>query len=180
MDLKAVHEGIRKNRKRKRIGRGPGSKKGRYATKGLKGQRSRSGWSETLMKEGGQMPLFRRTPKRGFNNKWGLVVLPVNVGDLGRFDADSVVDLTVLKDSGLTQRPHDRVKILGDGDLDVKLTVHAHSFSKSAKEKIEKAGGTCVEVAGPHRGPKIKNKMRPKRRPVEEAAVSDDDASSDD
>ncbi|QDU60178.1 50S ribosomal protein L15 [Planctomycetes bacterium Pan216] len=163
MDLKAVHEGIQKFKRRKRIGRGPGSKKGRTATKGNKGQYSRSGDNPSLLKEGGQMPLYRRLPKRGFNNKWKLVFAVVNVVDLENFEEGEIVSLEALTESGLTKRPHDRVKILGDGELAKRLEVHAHSFSKSAKEKIEKAGGTCVVVEGPHSGPKIRNKMRPRK-----------------
>ena len=163
MDLKTVHEGVHKRKTKKRVGRGPGSKRGRTATRGNKGQKARKGDNPKLLKEGGQMPLFRRTAKRGFNNKWRLEFAVVNVVDLQNFDADAVITPEILKASGLAQRPHDRVKILGDGDLDRKLEVHAHSFSAQAKEKIEKVGGKCVTVAGPHRGPKIKNKMRPRK-----------------
>lgn len=163
MDLKAVHEGINKRKKRKRVGRGPGSKRGRTATRGMKGQRARKGHKLSLLKEGGQMPLFRRVAKRGFNNQWRLTVAVVNVVDLQNFDAGAIVTPELLEETGLAKRRHDRVKILGDGDLDRALTVHAHSFSQSAKEKIEKAGGSCVEVAGPHVGPKIRNKMRPRK-----------------
>ena len=162
MDLKTVHQGISRHKRRKRIGRGPGSKKGRTATRGNKGQRSRSGCSIFFLKEGGQMPLFRRIPKRGFNNRWKLVVAVVNVVDLGGFEEGTVVTPELLDAAGLAQKAHDRVKILGDGELDRKLEVHAHFFSKSAREKIEKAGGTCVVVEAPHSGPKIKNKMRPR------------------
>lgn len=163
MDLKTVHEGIKPRKQRKRVGRGPGSKKGRTATRGNKGQRARSGDKPTLLNEGGQMQLFRRLPKRGFNNKWRLTFAVVNVAELENFQNDDVLTIEVLEKSGLAKRPHDRVKILGDGDLSRKLEVHAHSFSKSAQEKIEKAGGKCVVVAGPHRGPKVRNKMRPPR-----------------
>lgn len=163
MDLKTVHEGIKPRKQRKRVGRGPGSKKGRTATRGNKGQRARSGDKPTLLNEGGQMQLFRRLPKRGFNNKWGLTYAVVNVVDLGNFQDNDVVTIEVLEKSGLAKRPHDRVKILGDGELQLKLEVHAHAFSKSAQEKIEKAGGKCVVVPGPHSGPKVRNKMKPRR-----------------
>jgi large subunit ribosomal protein L15 len=166
MDLKAVNEGIHRHKRKKRIGRGPGSKRGRTATRGGKGQTARSGDLPKMLKEGGQMPLFRRIPKRGFNNKWRLDFAVVNVVDLGNFDAGAVVTPELLKDFGLAQRPHDRVKILGDGDLDTKLEVHAHAFSKVAQEKIEKAGGKCVVLPAPHSGPKIKNKMRPRKPKV--------------
>jgi large subunit ribosomal protein L15 len=163
MDLKEVHQGIHRHKKRKRIGRGPGSKRGRTATRGGKGQTARSGDLPMLLKEGGQMPLYRRLPKRGFNNKWRLDVAVVNVADLANFDAGSVVDPKRLRDCGLAKVRHDLVKILGDGELDRKLEVHAHRFSKQAQEKIEKAGGKCVVVPRPHAGPKTKNKMRPRK-----------------
>jgi large subunit ribosomal protein L15 len=163
MDLKTVHEDIHKFKRHKRVGRGPGSKRGKTATRGVKGQRSRSGNSNPLLKEGGQMQLFRRLPKRGFNNKWKLDFAVVNVVDLGNFEAGAEITLEKLTEIGLTKVPHDRVKILGDGELERNLTVHAHAFSKSAKEKIEKAGGTCVVVPSPHSGPKVKNKMRPRK-----------------
>lgn len=163
MDLKSVHEGIQKHKRRKRIGRGPGSKRGRTATKGNKGQYARKGDNPKLLKEGGQMPLFRRIPKRGFNNKWRAEIAVVNVVDLGSFEEGAVITPQILKETGLAQKLHDRVKILGDGELTRKLEVHAHHFSKTAQEKIEQAGGTCVVVAAPHSGPKVKNKMRPRR-----------------
>lgn len=163
MDLKAVHEGVHTHKRRKRVGRGPGSKRGRTATKGTKGQRSRSGVQMALLKEGGQMQLFRRLPKRGFTNKWRLTFAVVNVVDLGNFEAGAVVNPEVLDKVGLAKTPHDRIKILGDGELSVNLEVHAHSFSKIAQEKIEKAGGKCVVIEAPHSGPKVRNKMRPRK-----------------
>lgn len=168
MDLRTVHEGVHTHKKKKRVGRGPGSKKGRTATRGGKGQTARSGDIPRLLKEGGQMPLFRRLPKRGFNNnQFRLTYAVVNVSDLGQFDAGGEVTLDLLKSSGLAKHRHDEIKILGDGDLDRKLKVHAHKFSAQAKEKIEKAGGECVVVPGKHRGPKVKNKMRPRKPKVE-------------
>lgn len=167
MDLKTVHQGITKNKRKKRIGRGPGSKRGRTATRGVKGQKSRSGAQLPLLKEGGQMQLFRRLPKRGFNhNEWRTRFAVVNVVDLGNFDAGQVVTPELLKTSGLAKAPHDRVKILGDGELSKNYEVHAHAFSASAKEKIEQAGGKCVVLPSPHSGPKVKNKMRPRKSKV--------------
>lgn len=163
MDLKTVHVGIHKNRKRKRVGRGVGSKRGKTATRGAKGQWARTGGSVALMKEGGQMPRFRRVAKRGFNNSFGLEVAVVNVVDLENFDDGAKVGPSELTSSGLVNRRHDRIKILGDGDLTRKYEVHAHAFSKQAREKIEKAGGKCVELPPPARGPKVKNKMRPRK-----------------
>lgn len=162
MDLKGVHQGIHRRRKSRRYGRGPGSKRGRTATRGNKGQRARVGDFPTLLKEGGQMPLFRRLPKRGFNNRWKHVFAVVNVVDLGLFEDGTVVNQQLMTQFGLTKGRHERIKVLGDGDLARKLEVHAHEFSKSAREKIEKAGGTCVIAALPHTGPKVKNKMRPR------------------
>jgi large subunit ribosomal protein L15 len=166
MDLRTVHEGIHKNKRKKRVGRGPGSKKGRTATRGGKGQTARSGDIPRLLKEGGQMPLFRRLPKRGFNNNaFRLSFAVVNVGDVARLEGEEIT-LDLLKSSGLAKVRHDEIKILGDGDVDRKLKVHAHKFSAQAKEKIEKAGGECVVVPGKHRGPKVKNKMRPRKPKV--------------
>jgi large subunit ribosomal protein L15 len=167
MDLRTVHEGVHRHKKKKRIGRGAGSKKGRTATRGGKGQTARSGDIPRLLKEGGQMPLFRRLPKRGFNNNaFRLTYAVVNVGDLSKIDGGEVT-LELLKSSGLAKHRHDEVKILGEGDVERKLKVHAHKFSAQAKEKIEKAGGECVVVPGKHRGPKVKNKMRPRKPKVE-------------
>ena len=164
MDLKTVHIGIRTNKKKKRIGRGPGSKKGKTSTRGGKGQTARSGDLPRLLKEGGQMQLFRRIPKRGFNNNaFRPLTAVVNVADLGSFPAKTVLTLKALEDCGLAKVKHDRIKVLGEGDLPHALTVHAHAFSSSAKEKIEKAGGTCVVEPGRHVGPKVRNKMRPRK-----------------
>jgi large subunit ribosomal protein L15 len=170
MDLSTVHEGVHRRKRKKRIGRGPGSKKGKTATRGGKGQTARTGDLPRLLKEGGQMQLFRRMPKRGFNNaEFAAVHAVVNVGDLAKFDAGTAVTLDLLKSSGLAKHRHDLVKILGEGDLDRKLEVHAHKFSAQAKEKIEKAGGSCVVEKTKHVGPKVKNKMRPRKpkNPVE-------------
>lgn len=163
MDLSTVHIGIHKNKRKKRIGRGPGSKRGRTATKGNKGQYARSGDNPKLLHEGGTMPLYMRLPKRGFNNPWRAEFDVINVGDLESFEVGSVITPNVITHSGLRKLRFDRLKILGDGELTKKLEVHAHKFTASAKEKIEQAGGTCVEIALRHRGPKIKNKMRAKR-----------------
>jgi large subunit ribosomal protein L15 len=168
MDLKTVHIGVHTNKRKKRIGRGPGSKKGRTATRGGKGQTARSGDLPRLLKEGGQMQLFRRVPKRGFNNNaFRPATAVVNVVDLAAFPAGTVVTLELLADSGLAKVRHDRIKVLGDGEFSTKLEVHAHAFSASAKDKIEKAGGTCVVAPSKHVGPKVKNKMRPRKPKAE-------------
>jgi large subunit ribosomal protein L15 len=168
MDLRDVHQTVHRRRRPRRYGRGPGSKRGCTATRGDKGQRARSGDFPALLKEGGQMPLFRRLPKRGFNNKWKLRVAVVNVADLALFDDGESVTLERMAQFGLVKGPYDRIKILGDGEIARKLEVHAHEFSKSAREKIEKAGGTCVTAPMPHCGPKLRNKMRPRspRQPL--------------
>lgn len=134
------------NTKRLRVGRGLGSGLGKTGGRGQKGQKARQpGRIHKLNFEGGQMPLARRLPKHGFNNIFAKTVVTVNVKDLARFDAGATVDATALVEEGLIKGRFDVVKVLGDGELDKKLTVKAHRFSASAKEKIEKAGGT-VEV----------------------------------
>lgn len=162
MDLKAVHEGIKPHKRKKRVGRGPGSKRGRTATRGNKGQYARSGDDPKLLKEGGQMPLFRRLAKRGFNNPFKPIRAVVNIVDLSSFPDGVVVDLEAFRKTGLAKGRFERLKILGEGELNVKLEVHAHEFSESAREKIEKAGGLCVVIALRHSGPKVRNKMRPR------------------
>ena len=134
-------EGSRQNRKR--IGRGPGSGTGKTAGRGHKGQRSRSGFSRRPGFEGGQMPLIRRVPKRGFTNIFRKEVATVNVSQLA--DLGSEIGPELLAERGLV-RPGLPVKILGDGDVGAAMTVKAHKFSRSAREKIEAAGGTCEEL----------------------------------
>jgi len=130
----------------KRIGRGHGSGNGKTAGKGHKGQNARSGGGVRIGFEGGQMPLIRRIPKRGFNNIFANTYAEVNVSQLNSFVDGTVVDADLLKASGIIKKIHDGVKILGNGELTSKLTVKATSFSKSAIEKIEKAGGKTEEV----------------------------------
>lgn len=129
---------------RKRVGRGPGSGNGKTAGRGEKGQKSRSGYTSKLGFEGGQMPLHRRIPKRGFTNIFKTEYAVINLADLDRFDSDSVVDLAAMKSIGLV-KGRKLVKVLGNGEISKKLTVHADKFSKTAKSKIEAAGGTCQE-----------------------------------
>ncbi len=132
-----------------RKGRGPGSGNGKTAGRGHKGQNSRSGGGVRPGFEGGQMPIYRRLPKRGFSNKrFAADYIVINVGDLERFDEGATVDAKALKASGLIALPkvNDGIKILGDGTLTRKLTVRANAFTASAKEKIEKAGGVAEEV----------------------------------
>lgn len=132
-------EGSRK--KRNRVGRGIGSGNGKTAGRGHKGQNARSGGGVRPGFEGGQNPLYRRLPKRGFNNPNRTEYAIVNLEDLNRFDADSVVTPELLIESGVVKNAKDGIKILGDGELNVKLTVKANKFSQSAVEKIEAAGG---------------------------------------
>ena len=128
-------------RKPYRVGRGPGSGNGKTCGRGQKGQGARSGTGGRLYFEGGQMPLQRRIPKRGFNNIHREVVASVNVGQLATFEDGAEVTIEALRARGLLKGQFASVKILGDGELDKKLTVKAHAFSASATAKIEKAGG---------------------------------------
>lgn len=131
---------------RKRVGRGPGSGLGKTSGKGHKGQNARSGGGVRPGFEGGQLPLFRRLPKRGFNNyEFRTEYAVVNVGDLNDFKDGSVIELKNLKESGLVKKEKDGIKMLGSGELTKKLTVKANKFSSTAKEKIENAGGK-IEV----------------------------------
>ena len=125
----------------KRVGRGHGSGNGKTAGKGHKGQNARSGGGVRIGFEGGQMPIARRIPKRGFKNIFGTDYAIVNVADLNQFAEGTVVDAELLKATGLVKKVYAGVKVLGNGELTTKLTVKAAKFSKSAVEKIEKAGG---------------------------------------
>lgn len=137
-------KGSRKSKKR--VGRGPGSGMGTYSTRGLKGQNSRSGGGVRPGFEGGQTPLIKRIPKRGFEKKKSIDLSIINVEELNRFKSGEKVTIEKLKQVGLAEKK-DKIKILGKGTVDKKLTVHAHMFSKSAKEKIEKAGGEVEKDA---------------------------------
>lgn len=149
MNLNDVHVGIHKNKKRQRIGRGIGSGHGKTASQGHKGQKSRAGWSQPFVFQGGGSPLVRRIPKRGFFNAFALTVYAVNVGDLDAlFAAGDEVTPEKLSKVDLAKGRFDQIKILGEGELTKKLTVSAHKFSATAKEKIEKAGGTVVILPG--------------------------------
>ena len=128
------------NKPAKRKGRGAASGNGKTAGYGHKGQKARSGAKKAGF-EGGQMPLQRRLPKRGFNNIFATVYTTVKVSDLNRFEDGAVVDTAALLKAGLIRKVNEGVKVLGNGDLTKKLTVEAAAFTASAKEKIEKAGG---------------------------------------
>lgn len=130
---------------RKRVGRGHGSGSGKTSGRGHKGQNARSGGGVRIGFEGGQMPIYRRLPKRGFTNIFAKEYAEVKISDLNKFESGTVVDASALKDAGIIKKMCDGVKVLGNGDLNVKLTVKAHKFTESAKAKIEAAGGK-VEV----------------------------------
>lgn len=148
--LSKIQAPVGANTKKTRAGRGVGSGLGKTAGRGQKGQKARStGQAGRLWFEGGQTPLMRRLPKRGFRNPFPKNVAEVNVGDLDRFDTGAAVDLEILKESGLVKGRPDTLKILGVGDLSKKLTIRAHGVSKSAREKIEKAGGSVVIIEKP-------------------------------
>lgn len=125
----------------KRVGRGQGTGQGKTAGRGMNGQNSRSGGGVRLGFEGGQMPLYRRLPKRGFTNHFAKEYAEINVKDLNRFEDGTVVDCAALLEAGLVKQVKDGVKVLGNGELTKKITVKAEKFSKSAVEKIETAGG---------------------------------------
>ncbi len=158
MDLSTLKAPKGANKARKRLGRGPGSGQGKTAGKGHKGQNARAGGGVRRGFEGGQMPLQRRLPKRGFYNRFAKEVAAVNVRDLEKFfEAGDDVTLEVLAKRGLIPARFegdklilkvDYVKVLGDGELSKKMTVHAHKFSKSAVSKIEAAGGSAQVVEG--------------------------------
>lgn len=134
--------------RRKRVGRGPGSGHGKTSTRGTKGQRARAGGPKKEGFEGGQMPLQRRLPKFGFTNLYRTHYAIVNVCDLDRvFKAGAVVNEDTLLESGLLKNVRDGVKVLGKGKLEKTLTVHAHKFSTTARQKIEAAGGKVEVVA---------------------------------
>jgi len=137
-------KGSRKTRKR--VGRGPGSGNGKTAGRGEKGQKSRSGFSRMIGFEGGQMPLHRRLPKRGFTNIFRQEFDILNLSDLERFEAGSTVDGAALRHAGMIKGRQKKLKVLGNGNISKKLTVHADKFSKTAREKIEAAGGSCQEI----------------------------------
>ena len=163
MDLNNVSHGVHKRKKKRRVGRGIGSGQGKTAGLGHKGQYASAGARlPSGLFEGGQMPLYRRFPKRGFSNaRFQKECAVINVGALEKnFDAGATVDRAALEAKGLVAGSCDGVRILGDGDLSRKLTVRADHFSKSAKEKIEKAGGTCDLIPPPKKP--VRNKMKPR------------------
>ena len=147
MRIHELHKPEGSTKAPKRVGRGQGTGQGTTAGRGMNGQNSRSGGGVRLGFEGGQMPLYRRLPKRGFTNHWATEYSEINVKDLNRFDNDTVVDYDLLIQTGLVKQvKNGGVKVLGNGDLTKKLTVKAEKFSKSAADKIEKAGGKAEVI----------------------------------
>ena len=163
MDITDVNRNVHKHKRPTRKGIGRGSGLGKTSGKGHKGARSRSGWSSRLA-YGGQMPLFRRLPRRGFNNtRFANLFATVNVGKLDKLDAGAVVTPELLAERGILRKADAQVKVLGDGELTTALEVHAHAFSKSAAAKIEQAGGKAVRL--PSKTPFRRNK-HPKTSPL--------------
>ena len=164
MDLSTIHVGVNRRKRKKRVGRGIGSGKGKTATRGHKGQWASAGAKKPRrLSEGGQMPLFRRIPKRGFSHRsWDRQFHVVNVGDLDQaFQDGDTVDAETLRQKGLTKGHADGVRILGDGALGKRLIIKASHFSKSALEKITARGGT-TELIPPPKKPK-RGKMKPRK-----------------
>ena len=163
MQISDVNRGIHKNRKRLRIGRGPGSGRGKTSGRGHKGQGQLAGWSAPSIFEGARMPLIRQIPKRGFHNRYGRIVIGINVDDLNTcFSSGGEVSPETLRTAGLAKGIWDEVKILGDGALTKSLQVSAHHFSAQAREKILAAGGTATELPGP--APVVRNKKKASRK----------------
>lgn len=146
MDLSSLSETPTRRQSRKRLGRGRASGKGKTSGKGHKGQMARKGNKHKRAFEGGQMPLVRRLPKRGFKNPTRVEYAPVNVAALNAFAEGTEVTPEVMRAAGVVTRKEIVIKILGNGNIDRKLTVKAAAFSASARSKIEAAGGTCEVV----------------------------------
>jgi len=145
MNLSNLHPARGSRKERLRVGRGPGSGRQKTSGRGSKGQLAGAGFSRKRGFEGGQMPLHRRVPKRGFTNIFKTEYAEVNLDRLGKISKAEVTPKD-LAEAGLIKRESDRVKILGRGDVTSSLTIHAHKFSQSAQEKIEKAGGKAVLI----------------------------------
>lgn len=148
LSLNNLHPAKGSTHKKKRLGRGPGTGLGKTAGRGNKGQKSRSGYSSKTGFEGGQMPLHRRLPKRGFTNIFKKQWIEISLEALDRsFDADAEITPSVLHDRGLIKKAKHDIVVLGNGEISKALKVSAHRFTKSAKEKIEKAGGTATLIS---------------------------------
>jgi large subunit ribosomal protein L15 len=148
ISLNSIRPAKGSTHKKKRVGRGPGSGLGKTAGRGEKGQKSRSGYSRKIGFEGGQMPLHRRLPKRGFTNIFKKRWLEVSLAALDRaFEANEEITPELLHDRGIIKKAKHDVVVLGNGELSKALRISAHRFTKSAREKIEKAGGAAVEIS---------------------------------
>jgi large subunit ribosomal protein L15 len=148
MKLHDVHRGIQRNKRPKRVGRGTGSGHGKTSGRGHKGQGQLAGWTTHPTFEGGRMPVVRRVPKRGFHNQWALSVGAVNLGTIDKlFKNGQEVTLEALQPRGVCKGRYDVFKVLGNGELTKPLKIAAHRFSKSALEKIQKAGGEAITLA---------------------------------
>lgn len=146
MDLSNLKPATGARKARKRVGRGPGSGHGKTSCRGHKGQKSRSGGGIPIGFEGGQMPLTRRLPKRGFTNIFKKRYALINVADLSVFEKDSTVDAAALMEKGLIKKIHDGIKLLGNGEIDKPVILKVHKWSKSAHDKIVAAGGKVEGV----------------------------------
>jgi len=146
MKLHELHAPAGATKAPKRKGRGTATGQGKTAGRGMNGQNSRSGGGVRLGFEGGQMPLYRRLPKRGFTNIWGTEYTIINVDDLNRFEAGTVVTPDLLKEEGIVKQVKDGIKVLGNGTLEKSVEVKAQKFSKTAIEKIEAAGGKAEVI----------------------------------
>ena len=147
MKLNELQRNIGATKSRKRVGRGPGRGLGKTSGRGQKGQKARSGASINPVFEGGQLPLYRRVPKRGFKNaRFKTVYGVINLTDLNRFEDGTVVTPALLKDTGLVKKQYDGIKVLGNGKLEHKLTIQANKFSESALEKIKEAGSKAEVI----------------------------------
>ncbi|HET6459224.1 MAG TPA: 50S ribosomal protein L15 [Syntrophales bacterium] len=146
MNLSSLRSPEGSRKKRKRIGRGDGSGHGGTSTKGHKGQNARSGGRVRPGFEGGQMPLSRRLPKRGFRNPFRKNIITINIGQLKKFPAGSTIDRDALLEAGLVKKAGDGIKVLGKGSIEYPISVKVDMISRGAKSKIEAAGGSVVEV----------------------------------
>ena len=147
MKLHELERNIGATHRKKRVGRGPGSGLGKTSGRGQKGQKARSGGSINPVFEGGQLPLYRRIPKRGFSNaKFKTVYATINLSDLNNFEDGTVVNPALLKDTGLVKKQLDGIKVLGNGKLEKKLTIQANKFSVSALAKIKEAGSKAEVI----------------------------------
>ena len=147
MKLNELQRNIGATHAKKRVGRGPGSGLGKTSGRGQKGQKARSGASINPVFEGGQLPLYRRIPKRGFTNaKFKTTYATINVEDLNRFENGTVVTPALLKDTGLVKQQYNGIKVLGTGKLEKKITIQANKFSESALEKIKEAGSKAEVI----------------------------------